>query len=575
MTYPIPNAALDDRLGIVGTAGAGKTYTALGAIERLLSRKARAVAVDPLGVMWGLRLMADGKTPSPYPVVIFGGTHGDLPLTENAGAILGETVATMAESCIVDLSGLPTKAAERRFMLAFLEAIYRHTDREKVDPYHLIVDEADRFAPQKPPAGDEMLLNRMEEIVRRGRVKGFIPWLITQRPAVLNKNVLSQADGLIALKLTSSQDRDQIGDWVEGQTDRETWKRMRADLPTLQRGEAIVWIPGRGVFERVTFPTKATFDSSRSPTRGERKHATELKPLDLGSLKARLASVEAETKANDPKALKARIAELEREKKKQSANITTADIQAAEKAGYERGHDEGGDAIMRAVASLTADLANSIGRAETACADAKRLLSSFAGFTEEVGKDRIAKRQAAPVAQRIELRVPDPKVAGSTPAGRANSLDKPLHRIIDAIRWWNVLGVEAPSHSQAAFIAGYSHKSGTWATYLSRLRSMELIEGRGDLLLTSKGAAIAGDPDVQPSGDLLRATVLDKVDGPLARILQPIMEAYPQGLSHADAAKSADYSPQSGTWATYLSRLRSLDLIDGRGELRAQDWLFP
>jgi len=35
------------------------------------------------------------------------------------------------------------------------------------------------------------------EVVRRGRVRGFIPWLITQRPAVVHKDVLSQADILI------------------------------------------------------------------------------------------------------------------------------------------------------------------------------------------------------------------------------------------------------------------------------------------------------------------------------------------------------------------------------------------
>ena len=28
--------------------------------------------------------------------------------------------------------------------------------------------------------------------MRRGRVRGFIPWLIMQRPAVLHKDVLSQ-----------------------------------------------------------------------------------------------------------------------------------------------------------------------------------------------------------------------------------------------------------------------------------------------------------------------------------------------------------------------------------------------
>ena len=49
------------------------------------------------------------------------------------------------------------------------------------------------------------------------RLRGFIPWLITQRPAVVHKDVLSQADILIAMKLTASQDRDAIGAWIEGQ----------------------------------------------------------------------------------------------------------------------------------------------------------------------------------------------------------------------------------------------------------------------------------------------------------------------------------------------------------------------
>ncbi|MCC8949308.1 hypothetical protein H8A97_30455 [Bradyrhizobium sp. Arg62] len=174
----IPDAALDDRLGFVGTAGSGKTYNAGGCIERLLDKGARVVVVDPLDVWWGLRLIADGLSPSRYSMPIFGGAHGDLPLSENAGALIGETVAGMAESCIVSLGGLQTKASERRFMLAFLDAIYRKANGE---PVHLVFDEADLWAPQK--SSEPMLQSRMEEICRRGRVKGLIPWLITQRPA--------------------------------------------------------------------------------------------------------------------------------------------------------------------------------------------------------------------------------------------------------------------------------------------------------------------------------------------------------------------------------------------------------
>lgn len=321
MTYPIPDAALDDRLGFVGTAGSGKTFNAGSGVERVLAAAGRVVIPDPLGVWYGLALGADGKTEPPWraakKLVIFGGEHGDLPLGEQHGALIGETVAGMAESAVLDLSGLGTKAAERRFMLAFLTALYRHATG---DPLHLVFDEADMWAPQKLWAAgrgrDEgepaKLLGMMETVVRRGRIKGFIPWLITQRPAVLSKDVLSQVDGLIAFKLTATQDRDALDDWIEGQADRAQGKAIKDSLPTLPVGTGVVWLPSRGILETAAFPPKLTFDSSRTPKRGEKRQRRDLKPLDLGALKEKLATVVEEAKANDPKLLKAEIAELRR-----------------------------------------------------------------------------------------------------------------------------------------------------------------------------------------------------------------------------------------------------------------------
>ena len=89
MKQPIPDAGLDDRLGFVGTAGSGKSYNAMGRVERLREKGARVACVDPLGVFWGLRLKADGKTASGFDIPIFGGPHGDLPLTELSGALIG------------------------------------------------------------------------------------------------------------------------------------------------------------------------------------------------------------------------------------------------------------------------------------------------------------------------------------------------------------------------------------------------------------------------------------------------------------------------------------------------------
>ena len=171
--------------------------------------------------------------------------------------------------------------------------------------------------------GWEGLLGHIEEIVRRGRVRGFIPWLITQRPAVVHKDVLSQADILIAMKLTASQDRDAIGAWIEGQADRQEGKRILGDLPRLQRGEGYVWAPGHGLLGRVSFPPIGTFDSSRTPKRGERLATPRtLAEVDLTAIIAALAAVETENPVK-PRENWQRQAQLERELATAKAQIDT------------------------------------------------------------------------------------------------------------------------------------------------------------------------------------------------------------------------------------------------------------
>lgn len=137
------------------------------------------VIVDPVGVWWGLRSSATG-TAEGLPVVIFGGDHADLPLAETAGELLADLVVDERVPAVLDLSTL-SKSAGRRFMTDFAERLY-HRNR---DPLHLVLDEADAFAPQRTDPGGQRLLGAIEDLVRRGRARGIGVTLITQRPAVL------------------------------------------------------------------------------------------------------------------------------------------------------------------------------------------------------------------------------------------------------------------------------------------------------------------------------------------------------------------------------------------------------
>lgn len=552
---PIPDSGLDDRLFFAGTAGSGKTYNAMGRVERLLAKGARVVIPDPLGVWWGLRLASDGQHSSGFDVAIFGGPHGDLPLTEHAGALIGETVAGMKESCILDLSQLGTKAAERRFMLAFLTALYKHTTGE---PLHVIFDEADMWSPQRllDKEGEAAkLLGMMETVVRRGRVRGFIPWLISQRPAVISKDVLSQVDGLIAFKLTSSQDRDAIGDWVEGQADRAQWRDIWASLPTMERGQGVVWIPQRAILHTVQFPTKETFDSSRTPKRGERaQRAAQLKPLDLSRLKERLASVEAETKANDPAALRAEIAKLKREQVV-TPPMDPRVLAQAEQRGRLVGWHEGIEAARAVISSPALAL-------DRAIADLKTLGPRVHVVSPPVktnGYKPLPAPPRAPSYPRKSLTLGDVK------------LQKAERKILTALAQYP----HGRTKNQVAVLAAYAVNGGGFNNALSAMRSAGYLIGSGDHLeITKEGLAVLGDYDPLPTGTNLLNHWLGQLGKAERELLRVLADAYPRAMSKDEVAQHAGYEASGGGFNNAISRLRTLELVSGRGALKASDNLF-
>lgn len=583
MKHPIPHKALDDRLGFIGTSGSGKTYNAGTAIEILLASRARTVIIDPLGVWWGLRLLADGKKPSGFDVVIFGGDHADLPLNDQAGALIGETAATMAESCIIDLSKLPSRAAERRFMVAFLETIYR---KASGNPFHLVVDEADLFAPQKPQAGDEVLLGHMENIVRRGRVRGFIPWLISQRPAVLNKNVLSQVDGLLAFKLTAPQDIDALDSWIDGQADKTQGKAIKDALPTFPIGEGIVWLPGHGILARKYFPTKLTYDSSRKPKRGEKLASRKLKPLDVGKLEQQIAAVVEQAKASDVPTLQKRIRELEAAAKKAPAPAVDAGaITAAEARGFEQAKKK----LMRE-AELHASAAIA---AAMEAMDA--LISPIAITLKErikVGRAQRAKLQiefqSGPTAvkastvdtpKRERATAPVTRTPSPVPTGGDGSLTPARQKILDAIAWAAALGKPAVAKDMVAFLAGVSPTSSGYQNNLGALRSAGLIEyppGR-EVALTAEGAAVAVPPDHAPTHDDIMQAIAAKLAPAQMRILHTAAAAYPEDIGKEDLAGQVGASVTSSGYQNNLGRLRTLGFITypNTGRVRAGESLFP
>jgi hypothetical protein len=278
---PIPGEVLGDCGAILGTRGAGKSGTGRGMAEHELDAGHRICCIDPKGDWYGIRANKDG-TPSRFDVVVFGGEHADIEITDDMGKVLGEIIAKGARSSVIDLSGF-SRAGMLRFMAAFAEALFFHNRQ----PITLFVDEADQLAPQRVPAEVARLLHHMEALIRQGRQRGILMWMLTQRPAVLNKNLLSQAATLIAMKMTAPQDRKAIRDWMDSH-DSEKAAAIERSLPKLKVGQGYVWCPEAEFLEQVQFPMYESYDSGRTPRHGEVVGDVKLRPLDVAALREAL-----------------------------------------------------------------------------------------------------------------------------------------------------------------------------------------------------------------------------------------------------------------------------------------------
>lgn len=561
---------LHERLAIVGGTGSGKSYTARGLVERVLGAGGRVGVIDPTGVWYGLRMKPDGKGAG-FPVVMFGGDHSDVPLNETAGRVIGQAVASTHQSWVIDTSALKSKAAERRFMLDFLDSIFE-ANREDLT---LVVDEADRFSPQRMNPESARLHERMEEIVRRGRVRGFTPWLITQRPASLNKDVLSQATAMICMRMTGKHDRDAMAAVIEGQADKSVAKSIVDAMPRHKVGSGLVWAPQQDILAPVQFPKIVTADTMRAPKPGERQAAKVLPAIDVGALREKLVTVEAEAKANDPKVLRAEIAKLKADLAKASkaapdlAGVSAAELARVRKTAFAQGELKGYGGAMTDAAPLFQGLF-AVRRQQDHTGE---LLQTRLNALRTVAENATSPLEPTPkatpgIVHQQKPFAPAPAPRPIVPSGTNGSLPKAERLILTVLAQRAGNGVNGVPLDRIAVIAGYAVKGGGFNNAIGSLRGKQFITRDEYPRITHEGLAALGPFEPLPTGnDLLMHWM-----GKLPKAERTILAAAACGHSDKEAiAREAGYEPTGGGFNNALGRLRTLGLISGRGAIELHE----
>lgn len=536
----IPAGARDRHIAFLGATGSGKTSGAkTGIVEPALTAHERVCIIDPTGAWWGLRLRADGKSKA-FPIYIFGGDHGDYPLRARDAVMLAEAFATSSDSAVFDTS-LMTVAERTTFFTDFAEAIRR----KNRGPLKLVIDEAHLFMPQsgaKSGGAVPAMLHAGNNLVSLGRSRGLRITLISQRPAKLHKDSLTQVQSLVAMRLLAPQDRNAISDWISDQADPTRGKEIIASLPTLKPGEAWVWSPQDAVLEQVYFPLPRSYDSSKAPSADEGDRP-QLPPLNLDALKARLSSIEAERAANDPKALKAEIARLRRELDTVavSAPLSEDEKEHIHNTGVMAGRREALRIITEMDHEVKATVARAIGAVE-------KLIAPFP----------VAKSPQPPVSPTVSKQpVSAPAPRASLSSAASDDYSAPQRRILASLMFWVSTGEGAPTREQVAAVAGYAPGSGNFNNILGSLKSLNAVSyptpGRVEILVEY------GDATTM---DEARSTLLDKVLGGPHRKILLAMKDLPSPASRDAIANGSGYAAGSGNFKNLLGKLRTLCVID-------------
>ena len=570
----LPLEAVTNTHLILARRRVGKSYTAAVMAEEMVKAGLPWVALDPTGVWWGLTSSADGKSEG-LPVIVIGGPHGHIPLEPSAGKVIANLVIDHPGWYIIDFSRFNNASDERRFSADFGVQLYRRKQRHP-SALHLFVDEADMFVPQKLPKDGKPMFDAFDAIVRRGGVYGLGVTLITQRPAIVNKDVTTQCETLIALQTTAPQDQDPVFDWVSRNGTDEQLREIKKTLAGLKVGQAWFFSPNSDVFKLIKIRTRDTFNSSATPKPG----AKPIEPkvfanIDIQALGAEITATVERSKQEDPEYLRRQISQLRREltEKQPGPAEIQKEIERVEVLVIKEEQIQSLEGYLSDVQRVTQEFREI--RLE--------IEKLFNGKIDGLNATALTLSHAIEAARKASKPVPAPTRAVSTvtaaprqqtvqpvpvegtPALRAGaSVTGPQQRIIDAIAWMETVGLSKPKRSIVAFLAGYSVNSSSFTNSLGALRSNGLITypNSDSADLTEAGRAAANPQPAPLTTEELHNVIFARLPGPQARILRVLIDHYPDPVNREKLAERAGYSVNSSSFTNSLGPLRSLGVID-------------
>jgi hypothetical protein len=586
MSLIFPQKVLDQHLVVLGKTGAGKSSALRHIVEHLLSHKKRVCVVDPKGDWNGLKVSADGKGAG-FPVILFGDfkeTAGkqippDVPLNEFSGKHIAELVTSGNRPCVIGLRGW-TQGHMHKFWIDFASTVFNSNAGE----LYLVIDEVHNFAPKGKILSPEVgiALHWSNRVMNEGRGIGLVNLIASQRPQKVHNDTLTACETLVAMRVIHKADRDAVEDWIKGCGDPKQGIEVLNALAGMKRGEAYVWSPEVAFGpERLAFPMFTTFDSFAPPQLQTKVSGKDWASVDLDEVKQKLASVIEKAKQNDPKELQKKVSEankrigdLERQLtvKAPAPAKTVETIKEVEKPVLKDGHLNRLESVSERLAKVGAQLV-----------DVAKEITAAIQKVSTNGHKPVAQR-VSPVPRAVPERKPAPTPVVEREPQTVGDLkiNKTQQRILDALAWYESIGIPEPTNIQIGAIALIDPTGGYFSNTVGPLTTAGLVERRaGTMSLTDEGRAVAVVPEsigsLDDYHDVLRQRVRKarSANGRTVDMLNAII-ANGVEISTEEIGRAVGIDHTGGYFSNTIGPLSTLGLIErNQGMVRPTDVLFP
>ncbi|MFY4812069.1 helicase HerA domain-containing protein [Haloarcula argentinensis] len=281
---------------ITGKSGSGKSNTASVIAEKLLDNGFGLLIVDIDGEYYGLK--------EEYEILHVGGDEEcDIQVTDDHAGKIASLALEQNVPIILDISSFLDEEEAETLLTEVAKQLFAKAKKQK-QPFLMLVEECHEWMPEKGSMGEvgKMLI----KIGKRGRKHGLGIVGISQRPADVKKDYITQCDWLVWHRLTWNNDTKVVGRILDN--------KYADAVEDLDDGEAFMMNDWAEQVSRVQFHRKQTFDAGATPG------LDDFERPELKSVSDDLVS-ELETISDEQQETEDRIKELREELDKKNSRI--------------------------------------------------------------------------------------------------------------------------------------------------------------------------------------------------------------------------------------------------------------